>query len=317
MEQEVLLQKKTIGFIGAGSMAEAMVRGLVATGFPPGQLWLTNRSRRERLFQLRENWGVEISFEKAEVVKRADILVLAVKPKDMFEVLQEIGGLVRQEQLVLSVAAGITSAFIESFLTAHVPVIRAMPNTSTVVLESATALALGKWAGPREEALARSIFGAVGQVLVVPEKDLDAVTGLSGSGPAYVYRMIEAMVEAGTRVGLDKTVARELVVQTVLGAAKMLRETGEDPALLRQRVASPGGTTVAGLEALEERGFPAAILAAVQKATHRAGEIAATYSTIPEKKTLPGNGSSSFGSALLWPSGLVSENGKISGGTGN
>lgn len=311
------LREKTIGFIGAGSMAEAMVRGLVATGFPPEQIWLTNRSRREKLFKLQEEWRVQISFEKAEVVKRSDILVLAVKPKDMQEVLTEIGHMVREGQLVLSVAAGITSAFIESFLKPGTPVIRAMPNTSTVVLESATALALGKWAGPSEETLARSIFGAVGQVLVVPEKDLDAVTGLSGSGPAYVYRMIEAMVEAGTRMGLDKEVAKELVIQTVLGAAKMLWETGEDPGTLRQRVASPGGTTVAGLEALEERGFPAAILAAVQRATHRAGEIAATYSAIQENKRFPAAGATSFGTTPVWPADLAGGNSKIPGGAEN
>lgn len=287
-----MLEGKRIGFIGAGSMAEAIVRGLLATGFPPERILLTNRSRRERLYELREKWGVEVTLDKAFLVNWSDILILAVKPKDMAEVLAENGQLAREEQLVLSVAAGITTRFIESNLMGQVPVVRAMPNTSTVVQESATALALGRWAKEKEAVLAGAIFGAVGQVLMVQEKDLDAVTGLSGSGPAYVYRMIEAMIEAGTQVGLTQTVARELAVQTVLGAAKMLRETGEDPAALRHRVTSPGGTTLAGLQALEERGFPAAIRAAIERATHRAGEIAAAFSVEKSEQSgsAPGSG---------------------------
>ncbi|MCL4424540.1 MAG: pyrroline-5-carboxylate reductase [Firmicutes bacterium] len=287
-----MLEGKRIGFIGAGSMAEAIVRGLLATGFPPERILLTNRSRRERLQELQEKWGVEVTPDKAFLVNWSDILILAVKPKDMAEVLAENGQLAREEQLVLSVAAGITTRFIESNLMGEVPVVRAMPNTSTVVQESATALALGRWAKEKEAVLAGAIFRAVGQVLMVQEKDLDAVTGLSGSGPAYVYRMIEAMIEAGTQVGLTQTVARELAVQTVLGAAKMLRETGEDPAALRHRVTSPGGTTLAGLQALEERGFPAAIRAAIERATHRAGEIAAAFSVEKSEQSgsAPGSG---------------------------
>jgi pyrroline-5-carboxylate reductase len=270
-----VLQDKTIGFLGAGSMAEALVRGLLDGGVVrPGQLALTNRANRERLASLARRFGVNVA-GKAEVVTTADVLILACKPKDVPELLAEVGGMTRPGQVLLSVVAGVSTELIAAAVAPGVEVVRAMPNTSSQVGESATAICLGKGAGAEALTVSREILSAVGRVVEVPEPLIDAVTGLSGSGPAYIYLMIESMVEAGMGVGLPEQVARELAVQTLKGAAKMLEETGEDPAALRQKVSSPGGTTMAGLQELNDSGFGAAVVRAVARATQRSRELGA------------------------------------------
>lgn len=267
------LKGTRIALIGAGAMGEALISGLLNSGTSNPDDLRANDVREERLSHLHERWGLAVSGDKSEVVDGADVLVLAVKPQDASRTLNELAPLVPPGKLLISVAAGIPIKFIQSYLSPGVKIIRTMPNTSCLVKESATAIALGPGVTRDQERLARTIFSSVGKVVVVEEDAIDAVTGLSGSGPAYVYLMIEALVAAGVRAGLEMEVAHTLAVQTVYGAAKMVLETGEDPASLRRKVMSPGGTTVEGLKVLEERGFIPAIVEAVASAARRSREL--------------------------------------------
>jgi pyrroline-5-carboxylate reductase len=264
---------RTIGFVGAGNMAQAMIAGILASELvPPERIWVINRSNRERLESVVARYGVRPARSKAELCAHADVLVLAVKPRDVPEAVEELQPYVTPRHVLISVVAGLTIGTLEQAFP-EVPVVRTMPNTPTAVREGVTAFALGHWAGEAEARLVRSLFGAVGKVVEVPEPLIDAVTGLSGSGPAYVFFLVESLIEAGVRAGLDPEVTRDLVVQTVFGAARMLRETGEDPAELRRRVTSPGGTTMAGVGVLEERDVRGAVVEAVERATRRAREL--------------------------------------------
>ncbi len=270
-----LLIGKRLAFIGAGSMAQALLHGLVGGKLlAPEDVTVTNRSNDERLRMVRDRWGVHVTRDKAEITSRSDILLVACKPYDMAGTLAEIGRYVRPEQIVVSLAAGVPTSVMERYLPAGTPVIRAMPNTSSRVQESATAIAAGRWAGEHSLAVAEAIFASVGKVSVVPEAAMDAVTAVAGSGPAYVYLFVEALIAAGEAVGLSPEAARELAVQTVYGAARMLVETGADPAELRRQVTSPNGTTAAALQVLEARGFQQALADAVARAVERAGELA-------------------------------------------
>ncbi len=264
---------RSVGLIGAGNMGEAMLRGLLASGtVPADRCWLTNKSNDERLARLAREWRVRTTRDKARLMSASQVVVLAVKPADMPGVLEEIAPHAEPRHLIVSVAAGVPLERIERHL-GRVPAVRAMPNTSSAVGASATAICPGRWAGNGHLATAREVFAAIGRVVVVPEALFDAVTGLSGSGPAYVYLLAEAMVDAGLRAGLSRDVALALVSQTILGAGRMLAETDEDPAVLRSRVTSPGGTTMAGIRALEEGGFRAAVRHAVERAAERSREL--------------------------------------------
>jgi pyrroline-5-carboxylate reductase len=265
--------KGTVGIIGAGNMAHALVRGLVDRGVvTPDRCIVTNRSNDLRLARFTREWSVVTTRDKARLVRDADVLVLAVKPADLPGVLGEIAPHAAPRHLVISVAAGVPISTIEAAL-AEAPVVRAMPNTSAAVGASITAMCGGRLAGDAHFGVARALFEAVGRVIAVPERFFDAVTGLSGSGPAYVYLLAEAMIEAAEREGIEREVAVTLVSETVLGAGRMLVETGDDPAALRARVTSPGGTTMAGVEALVDGGFPAVVARAVAHATRRAAEL--------------------------------------------
>jgi len=261
-------------------MTESLMRGLTDRGVVDGkQVIITNRGNRERLIWLAQQFGVETCESTRELIAQADILVLACKPKDAPELLAEVGPLTRPGQVILSVMAGISTALIESHVNASVQVIRAMPNTSAAVGESATAMSLGTSAGPNASLVCRQILGAVGLVVEVPESMLDAVTGLSGTGPAYIYFMLEAMIEAGKAVGIPASTARDLCLQTLKGAAKMLDQSGEEPVVLRQKVTSPNGTTMAGIAVLTESGFTQSVVRAVGRATQRSREMGAAAST--------------------------------------
>ncbi|MEW6524203.1 MAG: pyrroline-5-carboxylate reductase [Bacillota bacterium] len=262
-----------IGLVGAGAMAEALLSGWVAKGLDPALVKLTNRSNRQRLAYLEKSFGAGSTGDKAELASWADTLVLATKPQDAALAAIQFRGLTRPGQLLVSVVAGLKLRWLEHAFPG-VAVIRAMPNTSCRVSESATALAAAHGCSPRQLRAAGAIFAAVGEVTWVDEEMLDAVTGLSGSGPAYVYYLVEAMEEAGARVGLPPEITRRLAVRTVLGAARMLLESGEEPARLRAMVSSPDGTTVAGIKQLEDAGFKEAVIKAVAKATVRATELA-------------------------------------------
>ncbi len=276
-----VLSKVVIGLIGAGNMADALIRGILGQRLLlPNQVWATNRSNRDRLMALETNYGIRITTTKPSLLDAATVLILAVKPKDMHDVFKEIGDTVRQDQLVISVAAGVPLTAIERAL-AGVPVIRAMPNTSAAVQASATVLARGTHASEDHLHTATQIFQAVGDAVSAPEEVLDTVTGLSGSGPAYIYRFTEAMIAAGTDLGLSDALARRLAIQTLFGAARMLTQSEEDPAELRRRVTSPGGTTMAGLSVLEARGFANTVGEAVRCATARARELAREHARYP------------------------------------
>jgi len=270
-----MIQNQKIALLGAGNMAEALVAGLVKSGVAiPDSLLATDISSA-RLTVLKDRYDIQVGSKNFDAVLWADIIILCVKPQVMNEVLADIQKGISEKQLVISVAAGIPIKSIQAKLGQTVPLVRSMPNTPAVIQEGVTALAGCPGLDSKHLEVAKKIFESVGQVVVVDESLMDAVTGLSGSGPAYVYLAIEALIDGGVRVGLPRNVAHVLAVQTVLGAAKMVRETGEHPALLKDRVTSPGGTTIAGLQRLEEGGLRATLIEAVEAATHRSRELGA------------------------------------------
>lgn len=262
-----------IGFVGGGNMAEALVRGLLeskATDAASIRVSDPSQARRQHLVS---RYGVSASEDNAAVVGWAELVVLAVKPSVVVPALRTVAPFVGEDVLVLSIAAGVPIATIEAELPAGHHVIRAMPNTAALVRAGATAVARGTAATDSDLEVASALFEVVGRVVVVPEKLLDAVTGLSGSGPAYVMLVIEALADGGVRAGLPRDVSQLLAAQTVFGAAKLQLETGEHPGVLKDRVTSPGGTTIAGLAALEARGVRGALIEAVHAATKRSEEL--------------------------------------------
>ena len=257
----------TVAVLGAGVMGEALLSGLVRAGRRVDELLVTER-RAERAAQLTERYGVQV-VSNVEAVKRADTVVLVVKPQDMGTLLEEIAPFVRPDQLVVSLAAGITTGFVEARLPDGVAVVRVMPNTPALVDEGMAAISPGSHCDDAHLRVAEELLRSTGQVIRVPEKQQDAVTAISGSGPAYVFYVVEAMIEAGVHMGLPRATASELVVQTLVGSAKLLRETGEHPTVLRERVTSPGGTTAAALRLLEDGKVRADFLAAIEAARDR------------------------------------------------
>lgn len=262
-----------IGIIGAGAMGGALATGLVRSGRVPHTAVLISDVLPERLAKLEGELSVLALSDNRLLVQKADIVILAVKPDTVAPVLGEIGSFLRPEQTLISIAAGVPLNSIEEKVPEGIPVVRVMPNTPCLVGEGASAYALGKAAASRDAARTEAIFSAVGRVVRVKEELLDVVTGLSGSGPAYVYLIIEALTDGGVRMGLPRDVALTLAAQTLLGAARMVLASGEHPAVLKDRVVTPGGTTAVGLLALEERGVRAAIIRAVEAATLRSREL--------------------------------------------
>ena len=261
---------KTVGTVGAGNMAEAILAGLVQAGLSPDQL-IASDPDRGRLQHLETELGVRTMAHNAEVAAEAELVVLAVKPAHLEAACSDLprdGG-----PLFVSIVAGKRLGTLRGLLGAGGRIVRAMPNTPALIGEGITAIADDAAAAPEDLERAEAVLRAVGDVVRVPELLLDAVTGLSGSGPAYVYLVIEALTEGGIREGLPGPIARDLATQTVLGAARLVRESGEHPAVLRERVSSPGGTTIAGVAALEQGGLRAALMAAVRAATARSREI--------------------------------------------
>jgi pyrroline-5-carboxylate reductase len=262
----------TVAVIGAGVMGETLLSGLVRAGRRPEDL-LVGEKRRDRARELEERYGVTVV--PLEEAARADTVVLVVKPQDMGDVLDEVARVVRPGQLVVSLAAGITTAFMEARLPEGVAVVRVMPNTPALVDEGMAAISRGSHCDESHLAEAESLMAATGRVIRVPERQQDAVTAISGSGPGYIFFVVEAMIEAGVHLGLPRATAAELVVQTLVGSAKLLRDTGEHPVVLRERVTSPGGTTAAALRQLEEHKVRAAFLVAIEAARDRSRALAA------------------------------------------
>ena len=269
----MMLKGKTIAIIGAGNMAEAIVSGLLKKGLVrAGQICATDVDA-QRLAHFRKTFKVRVSHDNRESAKSSDIVMLAVKPQVMNEVLGGLDLSSVASQLVVTVAAGVSIETIISGLHPAARVVRAMPNTPAVVLEGVTALAGGPGVTAQQLKTARAVFEAMGQVIVVDESHLDAVTGLSGGGPAYVYLFIEALADGGVKMGLSRSHAQLLAAQTVLGAAKMVIETKQHPGVLKDQVASPGGTTIAGLHQLEEGLLRGTVISAVESATLRCQEL--------------------------------------------
>jgi len=267
-----MLKEKIIGFIGGGNMAEALIKGLLAGGLPAADLTVAEPSEERRLF-LADRYGVFATGENRTVAAGSDIVILAVKPQIAPAVLEEIGVDISPAKLLISIMAGIRTDTIEAACPAGTRVVRVMPNTPALVMDAASAIAAGASATGDDVSLVRRIFELVGKGWLVDEKLMDAVTGLSGSGPAYVLTFIEALSDAGVKNGLPRDVAFGLAAQTVFGSAKLLLETREHPALLREKVTSPGGTTIAGLHVLEKEGFRGTIINAVDVATARSKEL--------------------------------------------
>jgi pyrroline-5-carboxylate reductase len=260
-----------IAILGAGKMGEALISGLLRAGRTPSGVVAVVR-RAERGEQLRETYGIEV-VSAAEAAKSAGTLVITVKPQDMSVLLEEIAPHVPAGRLIISAAAGIKTAMIEERLSADVPVVRVMSNTPVLVDEAMSVISAGRHAGEEHLRRAEELLRPVGMVLRIPESQQDAATALSGSGPAYVYFLVEAMVDAGILLGIPRATALEMVSQAVYGAATMLRESGEHPVTLREAVTSPGGTTISAIRELERHGVRAAFLEAIESARDRAAEL--------------------------------------------
>lgn len=261
-----------IAIIGAGKMGEALLSGVLRAGRHPSDLSVTVR-REERGTLLRERYDVDV-VTNTEAARTADTLIVAVKPQDMETLLAELAPHVPPGRLVISIAAGIPTGFIEERLPAGVPVVRVMSNTPVHVDEAMSVISAGSHAGEEHLKLAEELLSPVGKVLRIPEALQDGATALSGSGPAYFYYLVEAMVDAGILLGMPRAAALEMVIQSAVGAAIMLRDSGEHPVLLREAVTSPGGTTIAAIRELERHGVRAAVLEAIEAARDRGRALA-------------------------------------------
>jgi len=264
---------KRLAFIGGGNMAEALLRGILTSKRVRPDEVLATDIREDRLAYLRTTYHIETSTSNADAAGAAETVLLAVKPQVMSRALDDLRKVVTEQQLLISIAAGISTASIGEAFLRPMRIVRVMPNTPALVLEGVSALARGAHATPQDLDTARSLLEAVGTVVVVDEPLMDAVTGLSGSGPAYVFLVIEALSDAGVKLGLPRNVALSLAAQTVRGAARMVLETGKHPGELKDMVTSPGGTTIAGLHALEQAAVRAAFVNAVEAATVRSREL--------------------------------------------
>lgn len=272
-----MLKNQTIAVIGAGHMAGAMIGGMIKSKLLPAKGIVAARRNQEALAELQKKWGVRTSTDNKKAAAGADIVILAVKPQMAKKVLAELSGTITKDQLVISVMAGITTAAISKALRVDGPVVRAMPNTPCLVDAGATAIAAGARAGESDLKHAEAVFASVGLVVTLPESALDAVTGLSGSGPVYIYMVIEAMIDGGVKMGIPRAVAAKLAAQTVFGAAKLVLETGKHPAVLKDEVTTPGGTAITAIHVLESKGLRSVLIDGVEAATKRSQELSKLF----------------------------------------
>lgn len=261
-----------IGFIGGGNMAEALIKGLLAGGFATERIMASEPSelRREHLAEV---YGIELTTDNSELMSKCEIVVLSIKPQIAAEVLDEVSGAYSEDKLMVSILAGVSCQSIEKHFAGSPRVVRVMPNTPALVSEGASAICCGHYSTKEDLNLVKQLLESVGKVQIIDERQMDAATGLSGSGPAYIYTVIEALADGGVREGLRRDVAHALAVQTVVGAALMVRETGEHPAILRDRVCSPGGTAITGVSTLEKKGLRTTLMEAVSAAAARSREL--------------------------------------------
>jgi len=267
------MKNRKIGMLGTGNMASALVRGLLSSKtLSPDQIRGSD-VRAEHLAELEQKYGIKTTTNNSELLAWANVVVLAVKPQVVDRVLDQVAGDFNSDTLVISVAAGVPIRSIEARLPAGARVLRAMPNTAAIALAAATGVAPGSRATPEDVKFTKALFDAIGRTVVLDESLIDAVTGLSGSGPAYIMLIIEALADGGVKVGLHRETALLLAAQTVYGSAKLLLETGEHPGRLKDMVTSPGGTAIAGLHTLESGGLRRTLIDAVEVATKRAVEL--------------------------------------------
>ena len=264
-------RQQRVALVGAGMMGGAILGGLVDSGFPAGDLTVVE-PRAERAAELQQRYGVR-SAEIAAAVAGADVVLLVVKPADVAPTLDQLAGHLRPGAVLVSVAAGVTTEALEARLPAETPVVRVMPNTPALLRQGMAAISPGRHARPEQVAAVQELLEVTGAVVQVPEKQQDAVTAVSGSGPAYVFLLAEAMIDAGVLLGLPRVTASELVIRTLTGAAAMLADGGSTATELREHVTSPGGTTAAALRVLEERGLRAAFMSALEAARDRSREL--------------------------------------------
>jgi pyrroline-5-carboxylate reductase len=265
---------RRVAFLGGGKMGEALVSGLIRSGGRSAEEIMVTCRREERARELAERYGVSTTVSNPEAAAWAQTLVLTVKPQDMDELLAQVGGHITADHLVISFAAGIRTALIESHVPEGVPVIRVMSNVPVLVDEAMSVISPGTHSEDKHLAVGEELLGSVGKVIRLPEKDQDAVTATSGSGPAYFALLAEAMIDACILLGLSRDVATDLIVQTMLGTAKMLRDTKVHPVEIREMVTSPGGTTISAIRELEQAGVRAAFLNAIEAARKRSTELA-------------------------------------------
>jgi len=267
------MSKNKIGFIGAGNMGEALLSGILKDNtFFASDVFVSDLSAT-RLKYIKKTYGVRITDDNKKITKTSEVIILAIKPSGVKDVLKEIASAFKREKLIISIAAGVPIELIESSLPVETRIIRAMPNTPALIKEGITALAAGRHASPEDMKIARKIFNLVGKTITVEEYLMDAVTGLSGSGPAYIFIIIEALADAGVKMGLSRQDSQILAAQTIIGSARLFFAKGQHPGQLKDMVTSPAGTTIAGLHALEQGSIRAVLINAVEKATKRSQEI--------------------------------------------
>ena len=270
------LADSKVAILGLGKMGGILLQGLLRCGTLHKQNVTATVSHREKTDALSHNLGIAVTTDNAEACRNADCIVICVKPNAVSQVIEEIRPAVRSEQLLVSIAASVPTARIEGLLARQVPVVRAMPNTPCLLGHGMTGICAGRFAGPTHLKMAHELFAAVGMTVVVDEKHMDAVTGLSASGPAFIYVILESLAEGGVKVGLPRDIATTLAAQTVHGAAPMVLETGHHPAMLKDAVTTPAGCTIDGILELEEGKLRVTLIKAVVKATERARQLAET-----------------------------------------
>lgn len=269
---------KKIAFIGAGSIAEALISGIVSNKLVDSKnIWVTNKADQEKLLEMENQYGVQTTYSLDELFQDTDIIFLAMKPKDAGEAISRIKDYLTNDILVISVLAGVSIGSIEKLAEKTLAIVRAMPNTSAAVGKSATALSVNEKVSSEQMKLVTMMFETVGLTTIVQEEQLDAVTGLSGSGPAYIYYLAEAMERSAVDIGLEKEVAKELIVQTLLGAAEMLSKSAKEPKQLRKEVTSPGGTTEAGIKILESYSVQNAFVDCIKEATAQSRRLGKAF----------------------------------------
>jgi pyrroline-5-carboxylate reductase len=266
-------KRKLIGFIGTGNMGEALIAGLLKAKFATPKQMMAFDADGEKLLSLQKKYGINRAPDNSRLSSQCDLILLCVKPQSMKQVIEEISEALNPSKLIISIAAGVPLHVIEAYARKQLRLVRVMPNIAVLVREGASAIAPGSLATEEDLKLAKSIFDCVGKSIIVNESLMDAVTGLSGSGPAYIFLVIEALADAGVHLGMTRAQALTLAMQTVAGPVRLLSETGEHPALLREKVTSPGGTTAAGLYKLEEGGLRKILMDAVIAAAQKSKEL--------------------------------------------